>query len=820
MSSIKNILLTAIALFTVCPLLADNVLLSQSTDPKMDEQYIRKVKKHLDNVRRAQNRPTVALVLCGGGAKGAAEVGAIKYIEETGIPIDFVCGTSIGALIGGLYCVGYGGDVLDSLFRQQDWSLMLSDKVGPEDIPIEIKRLNSRYQLRIPFSFGQKVFSKFKGKEYTSTMLSSLPAGYVTGLNINNMFSALTAGYHDSLSFTALPIPFGCVSTELVSCKAKYFGSGVLKTAMRSSMGIPGLFKPVRTEDMILTDGGTRDNFPVDMARSAGADIIIGIDLSDPLPSYEKINNVGTVLGSLINMLVETSHKEQIEMTDIYIRPDLKGYTSLSFNAEAVDTLMSSGYRAALEHEEELLEVKRKTGDARTEFHNRKAVNLYENSVRLSEISFDGISEADSRELIEKTGLDVRNKVNAYDIEKAVRIIQGTGAVESVTYSLLGAEEPFRLVFNCVMAPKNRFSVGGRIDTEVWAEIALNLGINVNKLSGSKLDLNVTLGKTQSADVRYTLDFPHFPALNVEASVANINGFLRKFGDDMIFFPTGRYDCNYFTHEEKFFISSSNQIKFKVQAGLRNRGYVLNNNRSIYELFSSAPGNGNYLGCYARGEYFTFDDNYFPNRGVDLKLGVDHDFLKSGVKTFKPITTVAADFKFVIPCGDYFAIIPDIHYRSVFDKYANVTVPVVDTRIVPEFSIAHRLFLGGDIQGRYIENQVPFVGFNYVNDCSHLTLDNANYTMHSMDHLAVVNLDLRTKVYKNLYLSALGGYARMGQSLPEFFRGGMVRNCYGAALKLSYNSVIGPIQCSVSWGNRTNTFKSDIGFYLSIGFVF
>lgn len=207
-----------------------NGMTVDSVNPSVDSIALRQIREHLDDVRARENRPTVALVLCGGGAKGAAEVGAMKLIEEMEIPIDFICGTSIGGLLGGLYAVGYNVNFLDSMFRAQDWDKMLSDKIPSYGIPLARKKYNARYQLSIPFHYDedvlkmreqqQEIYSERDGKLHLrdaasnldtqmglSSLMSSLPSGYVYGLNINNMFSSLTVGYQDSLSFSELPIP-------------------------------------------------------------------------------------------------------------------------------------------------------------------------------------------------------------------------------------------------------------------------------------------------------------------------------------------------------------------------------------------------------------------------------------------------------------------------------------------------------------------------------------------------------------------------------------------------------------------------------------
>ena len=153
--------------------------------------------------------------------------------------------------------------------------------------------------------------------------MGSLPSGFVQGLNVNSIFTSISVGYSDSLSFMDLPIPFLCVATDLVSGRAKVWHSGDINTAMRSTMSIPGLFTPVRTDGMVLVDGGMRNNFPADLAQSLGADLILGIELSDKEKDYNSIHNLADILWQGVDMLGNDSFRRNIKITDIRIKPDL-----------------------------------------------------------------------------------------------------------------------------------------------------------------------------------------------------------------------------------------------------------------------------------------------------------------------------------------------------------------------------------------------------------------------------------------------------------------------------------------------------------------
>ena len=187
------------------------------------------------SLQAQQSRKKVGLVLGGGGAKGAAEVGVLKVLEEAGIPIDYIAGTSIGAIVGGLYAIGYDAADLDSLYRNQDWLFLLSDQVKRESETFLSKEEKEKYLIHVPLSKERKI---------------SLPTGYVTGQNIINLFSKLTVGYHHVDDFSTLPIPFRCVAVDLVEGQEVILSSGSLPMAMRASMSIPGVFAPVEWNGM------------------------------------------------------------------------------------------------------------------------------------------------------------------------------------------------------------------------------------------------------------------------------------------------------------------------------------------------------------------------------------------------------------------------------------------------------------------------------------------------------------------------------------------------------------------------------------------
>ena len=278
-------------------------------------------------------RKKVGVVLSGGGAKGMAHIGALKVIEEAGIPIDYVVGTSMGSIIGGLYSIGYTPEQMDSMVRRQDWSFLLSDKIPRSEQNMAEREASEKYVFSLPFGKNAK---------------TQAVGGLIKGQNLANLFSELTVGYHDSIDFNKLPIPFACVSENIVNGNEVNFHKGVLATAMRASMAIPGVFTPVRLDSMVLVDGGVVNNYPVNVARAMGADIIIGVDVQNDLKPANELNSTGSILGQLINLMGLELYKKNLKETDTYIKVDVEGVFCRQFHPQCGGHTDSSGRRSGI----------------------------------------------------------------------------------------------------------------------------------------------------------------------------------------------------------------------------------------------------------------------------------------------------------------------------------------------------------------------------------------------------------------------------------------------------------------------------------------
>ena len=261
-------------------------------------------------------RKRVAVVLSGGGAKGMAHIGVLKVLEKAGIPVDIVTGTSMGSIIGGLYAIGYNANALDSMVRVQDWSYVITDKEDLSHQSLSDQRKQNTYFFTTGLTIGKKDLQA---------------GGFIKGKNLAELFQQLCTGYTDSLDFTHdLRIPFACVATNVIDNSEVDFHSGRLPQAMRASMAIPAAFSPVRIGDKVLVDGGLKNNYPADIAREMGAEVIIGVTVQGAPKVAEDMSGTMSIISQIVDVNCKNKYDENLAITDLHLQVDTKGYGSAS----------------------------------------------------------------------------------------------------------------------------------------------------------------------------------------------------------------------------------------------------------------------------------------------------------------------------------------------------------------------------------------------------------------------------------------------------------------------------------------------------------
>ena len=804
----KIILLLSALLLAGAPVVAQSVKEPESSSFGLDEKdaaAVRKIRYRMAQIRKS--RPTVALVLSGGGAKGAATVGVLKYLEQYDLPVDMVVGTSIGGLVGGMYALGYKADYLDSLFRNMDWGVALSDEVDKSYIPYSRIRYKEKYLLSFPFYYKQDDYKNFirgdmpfaagrsrelhlgaeEGEDISSlargNLMGSLPSGFVFGQNVNQIITSRTVGYSDSTDFFKMPIPFACVATDMASGRAKIWHEGSLNLALRSTMSIPGLFAPVRTGGMVLVDGGMRNNFPVNIARQMGADIIIGIDLSDSTPGADEIQNLGDILMSTMNLFDDDAFNLNVRNVDVHIHPNLKGYNMLSFNRTAVDTMYARGYKAAQEMKPQLDAVRHRLGKARFRYNAPPAVDLGQAPVIIEDIDIVGVNEKEAEYLRSKMYIKPGSIVDKKLIEQEIAAIFGKGSYDYVTYELRGKKEPYRLRILCKRGPMHQIGFGARIDSQDIVSLLLNVGLNTNAMQGHSLDLTARISLNPYLDVRYSYNAPKFSTFNVRATL--------QYSGSTTFLAGQKDYVNLamLQSAQELFFSNMHWSSFDVKVGLRNQLTTLYNiatsSESGIDYTYRSSQVLNYPGFFADGRIETLDNGYFPTRGISagIRGELTSDILFAGASSATLYGIVGMDGMFPFSLGRL-SFIPQLNARLVFGNNPAASITNV---------------LGGDMRGRYLEQQIPFVG---LNDMAIMR-----------NHLLVGRLDARYKLFKNQYVSLMGNVAYDFSSFKTIGEG---RLFTGVGLGYAYDSIAGPLKAQVHWSSVTKR----VGLYLSFGYNF
>lgn len=297
--------------------------------------------ENISHKKEKANRPKIGLVLGGGGAKGAAEVGVLKYIEKAGIKIDYIAGTSIGSIIGGLYSVGYRADDLDSLFHSQEWLSLLIDRKTDKASRFITKEDSTVYLFGFPIKHP-----KIRDPHHVRTV------GLSRGDSIVSLFTKMTK-CPDSINFNHLPIPFRCIAVDMREFQEVVISNGSLPIAMRASMAIPGVFTPVETNGMLLVDGGLLNNLPVDVVKEMGADIVIAIDLTQNKHENHKAKEKESNLhgfGALLKWIIERpdlyKYGTNSSQADVYINPNLKGFSAADFTPKKISKMIQLGEEA------------------------------------------------------------------------------------------------------------------------------------------------------------------------------------------------------------------------------------------------------------------------------------------------------------------------------------------------------------------------------------------------------------------------------------------------------------------------------------------
>lgn len=729
------------------------------------------------------NRPRIGLVLSGGGAKGIAHVGVLKVLEELDIPIDYIGGTSMGSIIGGMYAYGYTAHELDSILKAADWGVLLNDKPDWTDVYYSNK---TNYILRLPFGFGENA--------------TITPIGFLKGQHINNLFYTLTSQAYKSKNFKEFNIPFFCVAADIGEGKIVYLEEGNLAQAMRASMAVPGVFAPVKMGDKLMVDGGVLNNFPVDYMQTKGVDIIIGVDVGFAYSGIQGVNSFMDVLEEVIFMGSKGKVMDNRLNCDVFIQPNMKGYSTTSFSK--VDSLLSRGEQAARAPKvyQKLKQLSEDLKKYEKDPEVQKKPYFPQNSVFITKIEYEGLEKYNKGYVNQFMQIETGKWAKLQDITDGVDRLYGTYVFKSVAYEFKqdsSYKDGTILKISVEEAPSNTFNLGIKYDNERLAGLLAGLEFRNLGFKNSQLNLDVELSKLAMV----TLDYTVMP--NWRNTKSKFSLWVPSIGAGLDFYKISSYLYrNPLDFTERTSEIRSNRYRARIYGQSNWKLNILGLGITYEyagnkEYISSAINrkdvfNNSYIYPYAYFKHNSFNEKYYPTSGSKMMLEVTFPIsLNSNTQNTLP---PASHFLSAYWTGDF-----AISLGKRICLYPGFTIGTILFKSSPTIPIQFQFFQGGCayVPGWY-STMMPGV---QLGQSSGYELINLRLTAQFM-------------LFKNTYLSLRGGVGKAEYEIADMIKN-FDRLIYGGNIGISYNTPIGPVGLSFQTSNVHN-----FGIYLNVGYWF
>ena len=715
----------------------------------------------------ALNRKKVAVVLSGGGAKGMAHIGALKVLERAGIPIDIVTGTSMGSIIGGLYAIGYNAQSLDSMVRVQDWSYVITDRENLRRQSLNDRRKQNTYVYSTGMTIGKR---------------NMQAGGIIKGKNLAELFQRLCTGYTDSIDFTHdLRIPFACVATNIIDNSEVDFHSGRLPQAMRASMAIPAAFSPVRMGDKVLVDGGLKNNYPADIAREMGADIIIGVTVQGAPKEAADLVGTMSILSQIIDVNCKNKYEENLAITDLHLSVDTKGYGSASFSQAAIDTLIRRGEEVAMRHWDDIIALKKRIGiddSFRPVILQPLRPQVMTEKRRVIGFVFENMTPQDERFLKQKFHISRIDSIDASLEQQLTTSMRVDLFYQTAESRLIPEGDGVRVVLSAGNRKSVQLHAGVRYDTEEYAALQLGLDIPFKTAIPVNADITLRLGKRLKARGEITAHPRSFsrPTFSYSFSRNDVDLYIKGDLD---------YNIRYNQFQAEVLPFNFNLSRFNLQMGLRWDYMHYRNKLGSAAAKAFTLENEHFFSYRARAEYNSEDNWYFPSRGARFKAEYAYltdDFAR--LEDQAGMSEVSAHWRMSFTLGSRFTLQPMVYGRLLFGK----TVPLV-------FSNA----IGGNWFGHYVEQQMPFAG-----------VGNVEYVD---DQFVAAQLQAQQRMGSNHYALLRVAGAQYAEKTAQLLDH---HTLFGVQAAYYYDTMFGPAGITIGYSNRTE--KPYV--FLNLGFVF
>jgi len=572
-----------------------------------------------------KERPKIGLALSGGGARGFAHIGVLQWFEEHRIPVDYIAGTSMGGLVGGLYAIGKSPAELRELVGGLDWDTLL--RGYPSFQQLSYRRKEDRLYIPGPTTLGLR-----RGIR--------LPAGMNAGMEVGLVFDRLALPYDNVGSFDQLPIPFRCVATDLVAAEAVVLKEGSLSRSLRATMSIPALFTPVEIAGKTLADGGVLNNVPTDIVKEMGAEVVIAVDIGTPLGDKESLNGLFGVLNQTSGVASMGSIRRNLRLADLLISPDLENYTLLDFKASAA--IADLGYKGA-EQKARLLQSFSLTEPEWQEHLARRRAHVLTEVPVPTFVKIEG-SDSSSTEVITAGLANVlRKPIDPQALGSELTKVWGAGRFEALNYAWVRENEKTGLLI--------------RVQEKSYAPPFLDLGLLVNNTSTDDTEVNL-LGRLTFLDVgrpnaEWRTDFSLGSRMLIGTE------YFRPLGKSRVFVaPAASYDKlqqNVFVGGDK--LAEYKQKTAKIGGDL---GYSLSAKSEIRMGYSIGHLNaertvgdpilpdvsGTQSAATFRWNYFGHNSPQFPTRGLFVRSTASWFFKSPGADTGFPQAEARAIYAF------------------------------------------------------------------------------------------------------------------------------------------------------------------------------
>jgi len=717
----------------------------------------------------------VGVVLSGGGAKGLAHIGALKAIEEAGVRIDYIGGTSMGAIVGALYASGYSVKQLDSIFSNVDYNTIIQDDIPRKSKTFYEKVESEKYALTLPFD-------NFK---------VSFPSGLSKGQNVYNLMSKLTAHVNDIDDFSKLPIPFFCVATDVETGKMVILDKGYLPRAVTASGALPSLFSPIMVDDKLLVDGGVVNNYPVDEVRAKGMDVIIGVDVQDGLKDRSQLNSIFDLMVQISVFRTVSEMETKRSRTDIYIHPKIEDFSVVSFSE--VKKIIETGAVEAHKFREDMeaLSAQQK------HLPKKKTEFLERNSFYINNVEIRGNEKYTRAYVLGKLKLKVPAEVTYEEFSEGVNNLSATGSFQDIDYRIIPqANGKFNVSFTLRENKSKTFLRFGAHYDELFRSAAL---INITRkrfLTNNDIaSLDLGLGDNLRYNFNYYIDKGFYWSIGFNSS---LDTFDKDVDIDFVApelveesnSEVNKINLEYMDLTNQIYIETLFKRTFLLGGGLEQKWIKYlsetigidedNNPRTVFE-------NSNYFNAFGYLKLDTYDNSFFPRSGVYFNGDFRLYLLASGMnKDFDNFSIAKAKFGYA---------------RSLFKNISGVLTTEGGFKIGNNRTHSFDFFLGG-YGYKGLNNIMPLYGYEA------LSLRGNTYLK--------TNITFDYVFLKNNHLNLSANIAKVGDNLFASAKWIDSIDYIGYAIGYGLETFLGPLEVKYSFSPEREAGE----WHINAGFRF